>query len=301
MAALTRILRTAAVTLSHIFDPGEIPTAATGSVAVTLTRLDGTVVASGNATGPDENQAYTFPYAGSATLDILIVTWSATVNGDALTLDQDRLEIVGGHMFGLAEARNFDPKSAIADPVKYPTQLLADTRNEVEDEAERICVQAFVPRFARDVLDGTGQPWLKLLNPMLRTVRKVLVATTYGDAMVAFDAGQLSRLPPAPDGVIRLDSGFFWPASAWWSGGVWPMGRSNIIVEYEHGWDRPPATISRAGKIRIKNMLLEPTAAQPDRAESASPTLGIPDRESTGIPAVDAAYARVPSPRPGFG
>ena len=300
MAALTRILRTAAVTLSHVFDPGEIPTAATGNVAVTLTRLDGTVVASGNATGPDENQAYTFPYVGSATLDILIVTWSATVNGDALTLDQDRLEIVGGHMFGLAEARNFDP-ATVGDPNKYSTQLLADTRNEVEDEAERICMQAFVPRFSRDVLDGTGYSWLKLDHPLTRVLRSVQVTNVYGDPMVTFDAGQLARVAPGDDGVIRLDAGFFWPQTSLWWGAVWPLGRRNVIVEYEHGWDRPPATISRAGKIRLKNMLLEPKSAQPDRAESASPTLGIPDREKTGLPSVDAAYARVPNPRPGFG
>lgn len=301
---LTRILRTQAVTLSHVFDPDEVPTGATGSVGYSLNRLDGTVVTAGNATGPDENQSYYFTYAGSATLDRLTLVWTATVGDDVLTLDQDRVEVVGGHLFGLAEARGYD--KLLANNIKYPTTLLKTTRNEVEDEAESICECAFVPRFERELLDGTGEASLRLMWPLTRVVRKVSVTNTFGDPLVDFDADQLLRVAPGDDGVLRLDSGFFWTASNWTWGAFWPLGRRNVLVEYEHGLDGPPPSMNRAGKQRLKSLLLEATAALPDRAEGVAITdtgtvVRRPDADSTGIPAVDAIYARQPRYRPSFG
>lgn len=302
--ATQRILRTQQVTLSHVFDPDEIPTAATGSVTVTLARLDGTVVSTGSATGPDATEAYTYPYAGSATLDILTVTWAATVAGDALILDQDRLEIVGAHMFGVGEARAADP--AIADPTKYPTADIAAQRIVVEDEAANICGQSFAPRFAREILDGTGMAHLRLGWPLTRAVRKVSVANTFGLPYIDFTPTQLGLVAPGPDGVLRLDSGWNF-GQPWVWGAIWPIGRSNIIVEYEHGLDVAPSEINRVGKIRVKSLLLQARSALPDRAERIAVTevgtvlLAIPGQDRTGIPEVDAAYSRFKSPRPDFG
>lgn len=296
-----RILRTAQVTLSHVFDPDEIPTAATGPVTVTIARLDGTVVSTGAATGPDEAQTYTYPYAGSALLDLFTVTWSATVAGDAITLDQDRLEIVGGHMFGIGDARKQEP--ALQSVAKYPTTTLVATRIEVEDEAERICDQAFVPRFSRDYLDGSGTASLKLDWPLTRAVRKISITNVTGAAFVDFTAAQLAAVSFGDDGVLRLDSGFFWSITNWW-GAYWVPGRRNVIVEYEHGRDAPPPSISRAGRTRLKSMVLESTAASTQKADlpaGAVSALTLPDRDSTGIPSVDAAYSRMSDPRPGFG
>lgn len=301
----TRILRTQAVTLSHVFDPAEIPTDADGTVGVSLARLDGTVVTAGNATGPDGEHRYTYPYAGSATLDHLTVTWTATVAGDALTLDQDQLEIVGGFWFGIAEARKADP--ALASLGKFPTTDLEGYRIEVEDEGERICGQAFVPRFAREILDGTGRPSLRLRWPWIRTVRKVAISNIYGDPMIDLTADQLRRVAPGDDGVLRLDDGFLWAATGWTWGTVWPPGRRNVLVEYEHGRDVPPADIRRAGRIRIKSLALQPLSALPDRAERIAVTeagtvlLAVATRDTVGLPEVDGAYARYPDPRPGFG
>lgn len=300
----TRILRTAAVVLSHVFDPDEIPTNADAGVTVTVARLDGTVVSTGAATLGDAHR-YTYPYPGSATLDVLTVTWSATIAGDAVTLDQDRLEIVGGFMFGIAEARAAD--SALSSPTKFTNADFEARRIEVEDEAEDICGQAFVPRFMREVLDGSGTPALVLAWPWIRAVRKVWTRTMYGDAFVLMDAGQLARVAPGDDGVLRLDSGFFWAATNWIWGPYWPPGRRTVMVEYEHGLDVPPSEIRRAGRLRVKSLMLEPHSALPDRAERIAVTeagtvmLAMPGRDTTGIPAVDAIYARHLPPRPGFG
>lgn len=301
---VTRVLRTQAVTLSHVFDPEEIPTPASGSVTVTISRLDGTVVSTGNATGPDENDAYTYPYAGGQLLDVLIVTWSATVAGDAITLDQDRLEIVGGHMFGIAQARSFDP--VLGNVNKYPTSTLTSTRVEVEDEAETLCEQAIVPRFCREALNGDGTPALRLSWPLTRALRSIKVRNVTGDTFVDFTTDQINRTSFGTDGVLRLDSGFEWGATLLW-GVYWPPGVNNVIVEYEHGLDYCPPAVQRAGKTRLRSMVLETTSALPDRAERIAVTevgtvlLAIPSRESTGIPSVDAAYQRLARPRPGFG
>src|SRR4051812_22212007 len=94
-----RILRTAKATLTRSFYIDEAETAATGSVAVTVTRLDGTVVDSATAT-PDGQGGYAYNFPGRDVLDSLIVSWSGTVSGDAIVEDQDRIEIVGGFFFG---------------------------------------------------------------------------------------------------------------------------------------------------------------------------------------------------------
>lgn len=301
--ALIRVLRTARATLTRTFAVDETPTDATGNVVVSVTRLDGTVVDAGtNATGPDANHTYSYIYAGSDTLDEVVVTWSATVAGDAIVLDSDRIQIAGGFLFSLSEGRGVD--TVLSSPTKYPTARLVAARLETEDEAERICGQAFVPRFAREVLSGDGGPSLVLSRPWIRTVRAVSVRPTPGSAYVAFTSPQLLALTGGDDAVLRLDGGV-WPAGV--IGSVWPRGRRNIIVEYEHGRDYPPPDLVRGAKMRFKSLVLQPNSALPDRAERIATTetgvviLASPSRDKTGIPEVDAVYDRFPSPVPSFG
>lgn len=280
-----RVLRTAKVTLSRTFYLDEEATNATGDVTVTVERLDGTVVQSGTAT-PGGEGTYTFTFNGSDDLDLLTLTWSATVGGDAIVLDQDAIEIVGGFFVGLSQIRNADP--VLRDTTRYPTQDLIEKRMWVEDEFERICGQAFVPRFARDVLSGAGRAPLKLRWPLLRRVRSVSIAGTAlaVDAVEAFGADPL--------GLLRRDTG-------------WPVGQGNVVVEYEHGMDRCPVGISNVAPIRIKSRLLTTKSPLPDRAERIATTevglvtLAIAKSDSTGIPEVDAELGRHPNPRPGFG
>jgi len=301
-----RVLRTAKASLTRTFFLDETPTGATGAVHVTITRLDGTAVENADAAGPDGSQLYSYTFGGRDVLDELVVTWTATVGGDAIVLDQDRLEIVGGFFFGLAEGRNVD-KVALGNTTNFPTSDLILKRIEVEDECERICEQAFVPRFAREVLDGTGRADLRLKWPWTRVVRSIQLAPVYGAPYVAFTDAQLAATAPGDDGVLRLDAGLYWPTTGFLWGAVWPYGRRNIIVEYEHGLDCPTPDIARGSKIRFKSMLLQSKSSVPDRAERIAVTemgtvlLASPTENTTGISEVDAAYARAPSPRPGFG
>jgi hypothetical protein len=286
--SLYRVLRTAKATLTRTFYLDEVATDASGVVGVSVTREDGTVVQAVNASGPSAAHEYSFTFQGSDSLDRLDLTWTATVGGDAIILDQDVIEVVGGFFLGLGDIREkIDP--VFKDTTRYATQDLIDRRVEVEDEFERICGQAFVPRFERETLSGPEycRP-LKLRWPRLRRVLSVKVGGT------AFAASTVNAFGADPLGLLRYDGGWRW-------------GVGNIVVEYEHGLDRPPADIVRAFKLRMKSFLLTSRSPLPDRAERIATTevglvtLATAGKEQTGIPEVDAALERWRSPRPGFG
>lgn len=300
-----RALRTAQVQLTRTFYLDEQPVDSSSSVTVSLTRLDGTaVITNGATTGPDANHLYTYTYSGSDVLDALIVSWSATIGGDPIVLDQDLLEICGGFYFSLAEGRAVD--DVLVNTTKYPTSALIEARIDVEDEAESLCGQAFVPRFMREVVSGDGGPVIRLAWPHLRKIRRIQVANTFGGQYVDLTADELATIPLTDTGVLRRDLGIFWPSTAIVAG-YWPNGRSNVIVEYEHGLDRPPRDVVRGAKIRFKSILQQPKSKVPDRAERIAisemgvVSLASPSRDGTGISEVDGAYGRNPSPVPGFG
>jgi hypothetical protein len=283
---LFRVLRTSKATLSRSFHLDEVVTPATGSVMVSATRLDGTSVDAREAV--PNGDAYDYEFPGLDVLDELVVKWSLSVGGDAMVLDADRIQVVGGFYFSLAEGRDAD--RALSSPDKYPTERLVEKRIETEDECERITGQAWVPRFCRETVSGYGRGPLQLRWPHVRAVRAVSVAgVAYAPAGVA--AIGVSNL-----GLLSRPSG-------------WPAGHNNIVVEYEHGHDVPNSEIRRAAKLRFKSLMLEGESALPDRAErvvtvdstGGSTLYAAPTAEKTGLPAVDAIYARYGDARPGFG
>jgi hypothetical protein len=285
--AVYRVLRTAKATLTRTFYLDEVATDASGTVGVAVTREDGTVVQSATILAPDANHGYSFTFQGSDDLDRLNLTWVATVGGDAIVLDQDVIEVVGGFFLGLGDIRNnIDP--VFKDQNRYPTTDLIERRIEVENEFERICEQAFVPRFEREILSGPRSGPVRLKWPRLRRVRAISVGG------VAYLPGALTAYGADPLGLLRHPSG-------------WPAGTGNVIVEYEHGLDRPPTDIVRAFKLRMKSFLLTSKSPLPDRAERIATTeiglvqLAIAGRDQTGIPEVDAALSRWLTPRPSFG
>jgi hypothetical protein len=289
-----RVLRTAKATLRRTFYLDEVGTPAGGAVGVSVTRYDGTVIDAAAATGPDANQAYEYTFPGRDVLDELKVTWTATVGGDAIVLDQDRIQVVGGFYFGIAEGRAVD--SALSNTTRYPTAALVEARTYTEDECERITEQAWVPRFCRETLSGLPNGPLFTSNPLIRAVRAVTVnGTVYGPTEVA-------GLTFSDLGVIYAPGGTHW-------GSVYTPGSLSVTIEYEHGHDRPTPDILRGAKTRFKSLVLASQSALSDRAErqvavdqqGGTVVYGSPTADKVGIPETDAAYARAPRPRPGFG
>lgn len=280
---LTRVLKTAAAVLSHTFEVGETPTDSTGPVTVAVTGPNGEAVTSGAATHGTVG-VYRFALAGQPALTTLTLAWSATIAGAAV-VEVDQVEIVGGFLFTLREGRGSD--AALSDTDRYPGADLIDKRLEVEEEVEEICSRAFVPRYRRVVLDGSGSPDLVLPDSEIRTIRSATVAERFGQAAVALTAGQLAALAVRPDGTLRRTDGL------WWT-----VGYQNVVVEYEHGLAAPPRDLVQATLTRFRTRLTMKNSNVPDRASSFTSQdggtyrLDLPGAFKTGIPEVDAVYSR---------
>lgn len=282
-----RVLRGVAASVwVQLTDQDGSDAAAAGAVTVTVTRADGTVVVTGAATtaaaGYTGRYTYTLSAAVLATLDYLTLVWTDAGDGSTHTT---YVEVVGGYMFTVAEARGSDP--SLRDQAKYPTPDIVAARREVEDECEHLTGVAWVPRFARERLSGSGGAALILPHQQIRTVRTV---RDYSDATTytSYTSDDLADLDLADSGVVtrRLR-------------GYWAFGATNLVVEYEHGYDAPPADLKRAALIRLRTRLNEKNRAIPDRAirevvgdDGRTFRLSIPAAERVGIPEVDAIYER---------
>lgn len=278
MAELTRALTGRLVTLAHVFRVGETATDATGQVAVTVKRLDGTTVASTANANHAGTGTYSFDLAAQANVDMLTVDWSATVPGLGAVVERDWCEIVGGHLFEIWQAR----EELKLSQTTWTAAKLAAKRIVVEDEAESIAGIALVPRFERVLLDGSGTRELCVPRMQLRTVRSVKVADGPAGPFTALAAAAVAA---QPEGVLVWDS-------------IWPAGHRNVLVEYEHGLDFPPAEVSEQAILRLRHVLSTSKTAIPDRAiswtvqEGGVYRLAQAGRTSTGFPDVDAAYRR---------
>ncbi len=106
-------------------------------------------------------------------------------------------------------------------------------------------------------------------------------------SVIVFTAAQLSAIVLDDDFQIQRNDG-----------GVWDEGRRNVCIEYEHGYDMPPAELATAAMIRLRHLLNRPNSVIPDRTVQFSTESGMvfrldqPEAFKTGIPEVDAAYDR---------
>lgn len=291
---LTRVARSAPATLTHTFVVDETLTDAAAGVTVTITDANGTAVVTGAAATHGTVGVYTYAMAGQALLARYSVAWTGTFSGSSVT-ETDWVEVAGGFLFNLVDARGSDP--ALADTSKFPTAALKSSRQEVEDELEMICDRAFVPRYRRAVLDGSGAPDLMLSDfewaasgrsaADVRSVRSATMAPQVGQAFVALTAGQLASCIVTADGMLRRVDG-----------NIWTEGVQNVIVEYEYGWDSPPSELVRAAMVRLRDRLSIPLTGIPDRASSFTAVdggtyrLDMPGAYKTGLPLVDAVYSR---------
>jgi hypothetical protein len=197
----------------------------------------------------------------------------------------------------VAEGRASD--ASLVDKTKYPTSTLLRVLTEVEQECEWICLQAWVPRYRRAVLDGSGTPDLTLpagsvdehrggvLMRGIRTIRSASVAPRFGQPSVPLTSEQLAALVVRPDGTLRRADG-----------AVWTVGEANVELEFEVGSDAAPPDLVRAAKTRFRDRANFDKRQVPDRAVSftvqdmGTYRLSLPDAYRTGLPEVDAAYGR---------
>ena len=89
---------------------------------------------------------------------------------------------------------------------------------------------------------------------------------------------------------------------------VFEFGRSNIVIEYLHGYDRPPADVLEAFYLRVRDILNRQHRGVPDRATTFTSEVGgtysllVAGRNGsiTGIPDVDVVLRRYSRRTPGI-
>jgi len=258
------------------------PAAPSGTVTVGVTTADGTtVVAAGTATAGTGSSPRTYALAAQTALNLLTVTW--TDSGDSSTATQ-LVEVVGGYWFTRAQAIERD--SELASGSKYPPALITTVRAEVEAEFEDVTGVAWVPRYRRVQLIGSGSVDLVLPDVMIRTLRSV---RTYSSDLLTYDtftADDLTGVVAKTWGVLRRPSG-------WTRDTVY-------VVEYEHGANQPPPDLRDAAITRLRHRLNIHRTGIPDRATSMSTesgqsyALATPGLRGfiTGIPDVDVVLGR---------
>lgn len=210
-----------------------------GTVTVTITRADGTVLytdaaTAGTGTSP---RTYALTAADTALLDTLTATWESATKG-TLTM---RVEVAGGFLFTIAEFRALG--TAYANTTNYPTAAVTSMRTTVEQALEDACAVAFVPRYELESFSGGGATTTILRWPRVTAVRSV----TIDDAAVT----PVSSVVGLREGIAYYSSG-------------WTAGYGNVQIGYEHGWASPPMRIKRAALLLAKRWIT-PSAVD-DRA-----------------------------------
>lgn len=285
-AAAQRVLvNTAATLTSYKLDQyGEI--ADPGTVTVTLTRADDTVIVTGGATTEDSTShqlTYSLAAASNTQLDWLKAVWTDASDSTTWTTYH---EVVGGFYASVAEIRARDTN--LADTEKYQTSTIRALMEEIETAFESECGRAFVPRYARVVLSGGAQPSILLPHTDIRTIR---TGRDYSDyqTYTAFTATDLANLDWYTSGALtRID------------GAYWVSGTGNYVIEYEYGMDRPPSDVKAAAIRWLRAALNANKTGIPDRASSFSVSDGgsysliVPGRNGavSGIPEVDLVIER---------
>jgi len=290
--AAQRVLRGVTATINVTFaDQNGEPAAAAGTVTVDVTKADGTAVVTGGTTSAGTGTgAFTYSLAAQANLELLTVVWKDNGAARLTTL----VEVVGGYYFTVAEARAFDNKITLE--LATDAKIIA-VRREVEDECERITGCAWVPRYRLKRYDpGWGQGRLLLDDWAPRAIRSV---KQYSSAtqFVAYTNAELAAVSFTEWGQLTRRDG-----QAWWGT---PGG---TVVEYEYGYDAPPPDLKHACLTRLRSRLYMEKTGIPDRATSftsveggtfaiATPGQGVWE---TGLPEVDAVYARYCVKSPGI-
>ena len=288
-----QVLAGTAATISASFrdQDGDLAEPA-GTVTVGVADEAGTAVVSAGtatATGSTGVRTYTLTAAATSVPKVLVATWT---NGTTTTTT--RAEVVGGYYASVRQVRDSD--AVLDDPRKYSAAQIVVARRAVEREFEDFCGVAFVPRYRRVRLDGTGRDELVLPDAELRSVRSLREYDEDGN-YEAYTAAELLAIPASRAGVaVRTD------------GEIFERGRSNVVVEYEHGYDRPPTDVLEAFFLRVRDVLNRQNRGVPDRATTFTSDVGgtysllVAGRGGsvTGIPDVDVVLRRYSRRVPGI-
>lgn len=249
---------------------------------VTVTRADGTAVATGAATTkpPATTGIYRFTLtvANAPEVDLLKAVWSATISG---TVRQfvTKHEIMGAFYVTEKDVRDFDAN--LADATDDEVNRAIDW---FEDTLERYAHFSLIPRYHREVVNGNGTDtlYLEKLYP-----RAILSAEVDGTAVA-----DLTDWHPYRTGRLVRDDGE-----------TFVTGFRNVEIAYEYGRDdEPDGEVHSAALVAIRAKLLRDQSGIPANTRTLESSAGSfnleltgPDRP-TGIPEMDSLIASIAVP-----
>jgi len=235
----------------------------------TITRADGTVVATGRATTIDDatdELNCELTTAEAVTLDVLTAAW--TLGGTVRATTHHR--VVGGFIYSLTALRERRGLES------FPTATLLAERDRITDLIEEHTGLVWCPQFDIEEFIGHGTYRHVMVGRPVRTIRSITIDETAVDLTSAdIDVDPVS-------GVIS---------------GAWFCGLCSIGVE--HGTDAPPADLRDAALTASADRLLRSSNTISARARSITNDMGITQQLSyagedhpTGLDEVDAVIVK---------
>jgi hypothetical protein len=188
-------------------------------------------------------------------------------------VDAVPVEITGGPMFTVPEARNSD--DFLADAQAFPAQEIIDYRVTVEQEFERITGRSFVTR-VEDISFAADESGEHIV--LLPDAQAIVSATVNGEDVTDLTGWSVSRLGKITHAAACDDE---------------------VTMRIRYGFTSPPHDVARVGMIRLRHLLAAESSGIPDRATTWQPEDGGTFRLATpgqgkwktGIPEVDSTLA----------
>lgn len=174
----------------------------------------------------------------TANLDKLLVTVTATVDSLA-TKQVVAIDVVGSHFCTIGALRE-EPK--LDDKSRFPDALIAEIRDEVESYVEEAAGRSFVPMFGSERHIGDAGNTLVLRH---NAVRELVSVTVDGTAQ------SLTNFELLLGDQLHAKGGFPF------------LNAEPVVVNLEHGEDRPPVKLVREVKKAIRGELLSRGAQAP--------------------------------------
>lgn len=283
-------------------DDGNLVAAdASPAPTLTVTRFDGTPVASGLAATVVSTGKYVATLPAQASIDVLVFTWSFTVGGQAETV-QD---------LGIVVPRRLVPLRLLRTDAEL-AQLSGDILRLAADAAEDECISSlwYPPVVQPERITMRSMGDMHFFGPVYNGPFSTGPYGGWGGPRLitpnAYPRGLIAGTRPNGIALTSAELALISPREGWlewtdlrnWDPGEWQMWLS-------HGrWQTPPDDLVRAALRRTKYMArwLSGADSMPDRAsqvvtDGATVVLAYPKLEMpTGMPEVDIVYARYRAP-----
>lgn len=207
-----------------------------GTVTVTITDADGTAVVEDGATvgsGTDP-RTYTLTPAQTASPTQLTAVWTSAGDGTVAANSQvtTYAEIRGDLLFTLEEARAHR-RGDLQDTARYPDAVLEAVRFRISEMFDNIVDEAFGTKYERAIVSGNSTYALHLPHLRVTSVRNAAYRTAGGTTWTAYTSSELADM--------FIEHGIVYRESL----GYWPLGRQNVRIGYEHGYQRIPQEVRR--------------------------------------------------------